>query len=104
MISHPVRSDPRFLHIREHATNTNNAIINTNTNKNTGWQHLVWSDPWLPHVRAHNKLTISGIALDVGIFEKALSKIGAHRPKDLLSKRDQTQCHNSTKSGAGQAD
>ena len=34
--------------------------------------------------RAHNKLTISGIALDVGIFEKALSKIGAHRPKDLF--------------------
>ena len=89
MISHPVRSDPRFLHIREHATNTNNTITNNKYKYKCriATPSAVWSLV-ASYKRAHNKVKISGLTFDVGIFEKAILKIGAHLDPKICCKKE----------------
>ena len=104
MISHPVRSDPRFLHIREHATNTNNAIINNKYK----YKYIIATPlaVWplvVSYKRAHNKLAISGITCDVVIFEKAILKNGAQLDPKICCEKE-TKLSALTKSGVGQTD
>ena len=72
MISHPVRSDPRFLHIREHATNTNNAIINNKYKyKYIIATPLAVSPLVVSYKRAHNKLAIQLATSKLSVLTKS---------------------------------